>query len=81
MIKEKSNSYWITSTKRTAYPELTEEISVDAAIIGGGMAGISCAYYLKNEGLKVCIIDRKRILEGVTGHTTAKITIVSCQVV
>ncbi|HOQ16892.1 MAG TPA: FAD-dependent oxidoreductase [Defluviitaleaceae bacterium] len=74
MIKEKSNSYWITSTKRTAYPELTEEISVDAAIIGGGMAGISCAYYLKNEGLKVCIIDRKRILEGVTGHTTAKIT-------
>jgi glycine/D-amino acid oxidase-like deaminating enzyme/nitrite reductase/ring-hydroxylating ferredoxin subunit len=74
MIKEKSNSYWIASTKATNYPKLSEEISVDVAIIGGGMVGISSAYYLKNEGLKVCIIDRKRILEGVTGNTTAKIT-------
>ena len=47
MIKEKSNSYWIASTKATNYPKLSEEISVDVAIIGGGMVGISSAYYLK----------------------------------
>lgn len=74
MIKEKSNSYWIASTKETNYPQLTEDISVDVAIIGGGMVGISSAYYLINEGLKVAVIEAKRIIEGVTGNTTAKIT-------
>lgn len=74
MIKEKPNSYWIDSTEKTNFPKLSEEISVDVAIIGGGMVGITCAFYLKKEGLDVCIIEGKRILEGVTGHTTAKIT-------
>jgi len=74
MVKEKSNSYWIASTKETNYPKLSEDLSVDVAIIGGGMVGISCAYYLKNEGFKVAVIEAKRIAEGVTGNTTAKIT-------
>lgn len=74
MIKEKSKSYWISSTPPTNYPELSQDISVDAAIIGGGMTGIKTAYYLKKEGLKVCLIEARRILEGVTGHTTAKVT-------
>lgn len=74
MIKEKSNAYWIDSTEQTNYPPLSEDISVDVAIIGGGMVGITSAYYLKKEGLRVAVIEAKRILEGVTGHTTAKIT-------
>jgi glycine/D-amino acid oxidase-like deaminating enzyme/nitrite reductase/ring-hydroxylating ferredoxin subunit len=67
-------SYWMASTPTTDYPKLTEDIKVDVAIIGGGMSGISCAYMLAKEGVKVAILEADRILQGTTGHTTAKIT-------
>lgn len=67
-------SYWIASTPETNYPVLNEDVRVDAAIVGGGMVGITCAYLLKNEGLSVAIIEADHILQGTTGHTTAKIT-------
>ncbi|MCR6544396.1 FAD-dependent oxidoreductase [Dehalobacterium formicoaceticum] len=67
-------SFWLDSTPTTNYPSLEEDIKVDAAIIGGGMAGISCAYFLKKEGLKVAVLEGDHVLTGTTGHTTAKIT-------
>ena len=30
-------SFWIDSTKKTNFPKLSENISVDVAVIGGGM--------------------------------------------
>jgi glycine/D-amino acid oxidase-like deaminating enzyme/nitrite reductase/ring-hydroxylating ferredoxin subunit len=66
--------YWVASTQLAEYPALNESISVDAAVIGGGMVGITTAYMLKEAGLRVAVLDFKRILKGVTGHTTAKIT-------
>lgn len=66
--------YWLASTKKPEYPTLEEDISVDVAIVGGGMVGITSAYILKNKGLKVAIIEGHRIAQGTTGHTTAKIT-------
>ncbi|WZL72278.1 FAD-dependent oxidoreductase [Clostridiaceae bacterium 35-E11] len=67
-------SYWIASTPQTDYPSLKEDIKVDVAIVGGGMVGITTAFLLKKEGLKVAILEADRILQGTTGHTTAKIT-------
>jgi FAD dependent oxidoreductase./Rieske [2Fe-2S] domain. len=71
---DNTNPYWIASTEETNYPQLNEDIEVDVAIIGGGIVGISSAYLLNQEGLKVAIIEAGRILNGTTGHTTAKIT-------
>lgn len=68
------NPYWIASTDNTDYPQLDEDITVDVAIIGGGMVGISSAYILNQAGLQVAVIEADRILNGTTGHTTAKIT-------
>lgn len=73
-FKKPPQSYWIASTPATNHPALNEDIKVDVAIIGGGMTGISCAYLLAKEGLKVAVIEADRILQGTTGHTTAKIT-------
>lgn len=67
-------SYWIASTERTNYPALESDIKVDVAIAGGGMAGITSAYLLKKAGLRVAVIEADRIIQGSTGHTTAKIT-------
>lgn len=66
--------YWIASTPETSYPELLEDVDVDAAVIGGGMTGITTAVLLKKEGLRVAVIDADRIVQGTSGHTTAKIT-------
>lgn len=67
-------SYWIASSSTPNYPKLEENISVDVAIIGGGITGITSGYLLTKEGLRVAIVDADRILKGTTGHTTAKIT-------
>ncbi|MDD4803386.1 MAG: FAD-dependent oxidoreductase [Syntrophomonas sp.] len=69
-----TNPYWIKSTNETNYPTLNQDIDVDVAIIGGGIVGISSAFLLQREGLKVALIEANRILNGTTGHTTAKIT-------
>lgn len=49
-------------------------MQVDVVIVGGGITGITSAYLLANEGLKVAIIEADKLLNGTTGHTTAKIT-------
>lgn len=73
-FKKPPQPYWLASVPRPEFPSLEEDIKVDAAIIGGGITGISSAYMLTKEGLKVAIIEADRILQGTTGHTTAKIT-------
>lgn len=67
-------SYWLTPAEQQGYPELKEDLKVDVAIVGGGIAGISTAYCLCKEGYKPVILEADRILFGTTGHTTAKIT-------
>lgn len=73
-LPDAPESYWIASTPQTNYPPLNEDINVDVAIVGGGMVGITTALLLKQEGLKVAVIEADRIIQGTTGHTTAKIT-------
>ena len=69
------NSYWIDSIKNNNnYSNLTKNISADVCIIGTGIFGLSCGYYLSKKGLKVVILDKNNISEKVTGHTTGKIT-------
>jgi glycine/D-amino acid oxidase-like deaminating enzyme len=47
---------------------------VDAAVVGGGIAGIVTAYFLMQQGLKVAVVEALRIIEDVTGYTTGKLT-------
>ncbi|MBJ8044677.1 FAD-binding oxidoreductase, partial [Bacillus cereus group sp. N17] len=55
-------------------PKLSENIKAEVAIIGPGITGITTAYLLAKEGMKVVLIDSGNILNGTTGHTSAKIT-------
>jgi len=67
-------SMWRTVTTLPTFPELKEEIKVDAAVIGAGIAGVTTAYLLSLEGYKVALVDASEILSGTTGFTTAKIS-------
>jgi glycine/D-amino acid oxidase-like deaminating enzyme/nitrite reductase/ring-hydroxylating ferredoxin subunit len=68
--------FWRTA-QYSAFPPVSSDLKVDVVIVGGGIAGITTAYQLKKQGLKVCVIERGRIAGGETGHTTAHITYVT----
>ncbi|HYZ91462.1 MAG TPA: FAD-dependent oxidoreductase [Actinomycetota bacterium] len=67
-------SFWVESTAESAFPRLRGDITVDVAVIGGGIAGLTSATLLKEAGRSVAVIESKRIVRGATGYTTAKLT-------
>ncbi|MGB3201610.1 MAG: FAD-dependent oxidoreductase [Nodosilinea sp.] len=66
-------SYWIDSTLPSSYPTLSQNVTVDVAIVGAGLAGVTTAKLLKQAGKTVALIEADRIGAGVSGHTTAKV--------
>jgi len=71
---KKHLSFWIDTTPRTDYPVMPGDVSADVAVLGGGITGLTAAVLLKRLGKRVVLIESRRIAEGVTGHTTAKVT-------
>lgn len=53
---------------------ISKNIHRDVIIVGAGMAGILTAWYLKEQGKDVLVIEAKEIASGQTERTTAKIT-------
>lgn len=73
VIIMKNESLWIQDIPFEEENELNKNIKVDVLIIGGGITGISSAYFLKDSGLNIALVDRNRIGFGVTSRTTGKI--------
>jgi glycine/D-amino acid oxidase-like deaminating enzyme/nitrite reductase/ring-hydroxylating ferredoxin subunit len=67
-------SLWLATTPETHFPAMAKDVMVDVAVIGGGIAGISTAFLLKQAGVTVAVVEAGRVVESVTGNTTAKIT-------
>jgi glycine/D-amino acid oxidase-like deaminating enzyme/nitrite reductase/ring-hydroxylating ferredoxin subunit len=74
MADPTNTSYWIASAGKTSYPALDREIHVDVAVLGGGMAGLMAALFLKRDGARVAVLEAGRVAEGVTAYTTAKVS-------
>ncbi len=67
-------SIWKKTETLPEHRVLTKDLSVDAAVVGGGLAGILTAYDLAKSGLHVVVLERGCVGDGQTGRTTAKIT-------
>ena len=67
-------SVWSDSVKLSDYKKLEKDIKTDVLIVGGGLAGILCAYMLKEKGVNYVLVEAEKICSGVTKNTTAKIT-------
>src|SRR3954471_17568221 len=71
---EKHESFWLDSAPGRHFPPLNGDASVDVAVLGGGIAGLTAAYLLQRSGKKMAVVEAERLVGGVTGHTTAKVT-------
>lgn len=47
---------------------------MDVAVVGAGIVGVTTTALLARSGARVALLEAGRIVEGVTGHTTAKVT-------
>ena len=68
------NSIWSDEVSLPHFPKLDGDVRTDVLIVGGGMAGILCAYFLQEAGVKYVLLEKDTIAGGVTRYTTAKIT-------
>jgi glycine/D-amino acid oxidase-like deaminating enzyme len=67
-------SIWSETARLSQFPPLQENIHTDVLIIGGGMAGLLCAYQLHTAGIDYILCEANTIGTGITKNTTAKIT-------
>jgi glycine/D-amino acid oxidase-like deaminating enzyme/nitrite reductase/ring-hydroxylating ferredoxin subunit len=66
--------YWNATADSPGFPELSGDIAVDVAIVGGGIVGITAARLLKDRGVTVAVVEARRVGRQVTGKSTAKVT-------
>ena len=67
-------SLWLATAPPSDYAPLDADIEVDVAVIGGGITGLTTALLLKREGLRVAVLEARRVGSGVTGCTSAKVS-------
>ncbi len=67
-------SIWEDTAKIPRYNELKKDIKTDVLIIGGGICGVLCSYFLKKDGIDSILVDGRTIATGITKNTTAKIS-------
>jgi len=68
-------SIWRQDAPLPAFPSLEGDITAEVLVIGGGMAGLLCARALTAAGADCVLIEQGRVCGGVTGNTTAKLTV------
>jgi glycine/D-amino acid oxidase-like deaminating enzyme/nitrite reductase/ring-hydroxylating ferredoxin subunit len=72
----RTGSLWTTTTELPVFPQLHDDLRVDACIVGGGIAGLSIAYLLTRAGKTVAVLDDGPLAHGMTSMTTAHLTCV-----
>lgn len=68
------DSIWLQTAQLPTFHSLRSDLKTDVLIIGGGMAGLLCAYKFTRAGVDCALVEAGRIGRGITQNTTAKIT-------
>ena len=68
------DSIWARTEALPSFGPLEGDLKTDVLIVGGGLAGLLCAYSLRRAGADCALVEADRLCGGVTGRTTAKLT-------
>ena len=68
-------SIWEKTARLPGYEALHGDVHADVLVIGGGLAGLLCAYELTQAGVDCVLVEAGRLCGGVTKNTTAKLTV------
>jgi ribulose 1,5-bisphosphate synthetase/thiazole synthase len=66
-----TTSLWMTTAETPSRPPLDNDSAADICIVGAGIAGLTTAYLLAQEGRSVVVLDDGPIGGGETSRTTA----------
>ena len=69
-----TTSLWMKTAPDLSRSRLSESVTTDVCIVGGGIAGISAAYLLTRQGKSVIVLDDGVLGGGVTCRTTAHLS-------
>jgi glycine/D-amino acid oxidase-like deaminating enzyme/nitrite reductase/ring-hydroxylating ferredoxin subunit len=64
-------SVWMGTADVPSRPALAKDITADVCVVGAGIAGLTTAYLLADEGRSVVVLDDGAIAGGETSRTTA----------
>ena len=64
-------SIWMATADVSPRPTLSEDMTADVCVVGAGIAGLTTAYLLTDEGRSVIVLDDGAIAGGETSRTTA----------
>lgn len=62
-----SRPFWLDSPA-PRYPPLAGDESVEVAVVGGGVTGLSCARALAEDGVRVRVLEARRVGSGASGR-------------
>jgi glycine/D-amino acid oxidase-like deaminating enzyme/nitrite reductase/ring-hydroxylating ferredoxin subunit len=65
---------WSVGVNLPSLPSLTKDLTVDVAVVGGGVTGLTAGLLLQRAGKSVAILERYGVAGGVSGRTTAHLT-------
>lgn len=70
-----NHSPWIKQLKRTRpVVPLSNDVSADVAIVGGGIAGVTTAFFtLRDTNKTVVLLEADKVAHGATGHNAGQI--------
>ena len=68
------DSIWEKDAQMPRFFQLDGDLNTDILVIGGGLSGLLCAYQLTQAGVDCALVEQNRLMQGVSGRTTAKIT-------
>ncbi len=69
-----NDSVWSVTSTKPRYPALARDLTVDVAIVGGGITGLTAAVLLARAGQRVALLEARRLGGGVSERSTTHMT-------
>jgi glycine/D-amino acid oxidase-like deaminating enzyme/nitrite reductase/ring-hydroxylating ferredoxin subunit len=68
-------SLWLDRVPISPLPTLEPDSRFDVVVVGAGLAGLTTALLLARAGAEVAVVEARRIGDGTTGNSTAKLSL------